>query len=63
MKTIAWILVIWVVGSIIYSYKTGDGVEGFENFLSAIKQEIRNHPIAGTIIIIIVGIILLKILF
>lgn len=60
MKIIAWIVLIWIVGSCFYGKKTGEFDES--NFLQAIKTELKYNPVAKVIFVIVV-LILVKILF
>ncbi len=43
VKTIAWILVIWVAISFIYSYKKGERIDGdhLNNFLKIVIEKDR----------------------
>lgn len=58
MKLIAWILVIWVVISFIYSKKSGETIDW-----SIWKQEFDDHPVIFSIAAIVIVLVLLKILF
>lgn len=61
MKTIIWILVIWIVGSCIYGWATG------QLDMSPFKQQYRifmdDHPVITVLVTIAIGILLFNLLF
>lgn len=62
VKTIAWILVLWVAISFIYSYKKGERMD-WGPLKQLFENCYRDRPVITIIVIIAVIIVLYKILF
>ena len=62
MKVIAWILVIWIVGSIIYGIKN-EGADSLMPIVHEYIYQLKNKPLITVVLTVIVVAILVVILF
>lgn len=62
MKIVAWILVIWIVVSLVYG-TAKDGAGWLEPFKEEYKYQLRERPLITIIVTILIGLILWLILF
>lgn len=61
MKIIIWMIVIWIVVSLVYGRRKGE--LDFRPFVAEYKHLLREHLVVTIVVTIIVAILLFKILF